>query len=274
MVQQSARIAYESHAMSAPNPFDNIVVVLCRPQKLVNIAGTIRAMKNMGLLRLRLVRPAEFDPADVEHIAHRSADVLSAMSLHDDLDDALADTLYVAGTTARTRELTTRHVTPREVAPDLLARAAYGPVALLFGSEDNGLTAEELDRCHCVLRIPTDPSYRSLNLAQAVLIVAYELWQANEQPVPPIAPSATPASAAQLEAVFDAAERALSSIDFFKSGSSTVIMRSLRGLIHRAEPDAHEAALLRAMALKTLSFLRRKGIAPGAPFDSSAPDDT
>ena len=161
------------------------MVVLCRPQKLVNIAGTIRAMKNMGLLRLRLVRPAEYDPADIEGIAHRSADVLAATTLHASLDDALADAVYVAGTTARTRELAHPSMsTPREAAPDLLARAAQGPVALVFGSEDNGLTAEELDRCHCVLRIPTDPTYRSLNLAQAVLIVAYELWQANEQPVP------------------------------------------------------------------------------------------
>jgi tRNA/rRNA methyltransferase len=220
-------------------------------------------MKNMGLLRLRLVRPAKFDPADIEGIAHRSADVLAATTLHASLDDALADIIYVAGTTARTRELATKHVTPpRAAALDLLERAAQGPLALLFGSEDNGLTAEELDRCHCVLRIPTDPTYRSLNLAQAVLIVAYELWQANEQPAPATLRSAQPADAAQLEGLFDAAERALSSIGFFKSGSSSVTMRSLRGLIHRAEPDTHEAALLKAMALKTLNFLRRKGIEP------------
>jgi TrmH family RNA methyltransferase len=251
--------------MNTPNRLDNIVVVLCRPQKLVNIAGTIRAMKNMGLLRLRLVRPAEFDPGDIEGIAHRSGDVLAAMTLHASLDDALADAVYVAGTTARTRELAPRYLTPRAAAPELLGRAEQGQVALLFGSEDNGLTAEELDRCHGVLRIPTNPSYRSLNLAQAVLIVAYELWQASEQPL--TMQATQPADAAQLEGLFDAAERALSSIGFFKSGSSTVTMRSLRGLIHRAEPDTHEAALLKAMALKTLSFLRRKGIEPGALQD-------
>src|SRR5205085_2328291 len=122
--------------MNAPSALDNIVVVLCRPQKLANIAGAIRAMKNMGLLRLRLVRPAEYDPADIEGIAHRSADVLAATTLHASLDDALADTLYVAGTTARQRELVSQHMTPREAAPDLLARAEQGPVALLFGSED------------------------------------------------------------------------------------------------------------------------------------------
>ena len=248
--------------MNEATRLDNIVVVLCRPQKLVNIASAIRAMKNMGLLRLRLVCPAEYDPGDIEGIAHRSADVLAATTLHASLDDALADTLYVAGTTARTRELAPRYLTPRVAAPELLGRTAQGPVALLFGSEDNGLTAEELDRCHSVLRIPTDPSYRSLNLAQAVLIVAYELWQASEQPAPSPRRTTQPADAAQLEGLFDAAERALWGIEFFKAASNATIMRSLRGLIHRAEPDAREAALLKAIALETLSFLRRKGIEP------------
>jgi TrmH family RNA methyltransferase len=255
--------------MNVPNRLDNIVVVLCRPQKLVNIAGTIRAMKNMGLSRLRLVRPAEYDPADIEGIAHRSADVLAATTLHASLDDALADAVYVAGTTARQRELALQQVTPRAAAPELLVRAERGPVALLFGSEDNGLTAEELDRCHCVLHIPTNPSYRSLNLAQAVLIVAYELWQAIDQPTRRASRAALPADAAQLEGLFEAMERALWGIEFFKSASSAVIMRRLRGLIHRAEPDAREAALLQAMALETLSFLRRKGIEPGMQKDES-----
>ena len=248
--------------MNAPNRLDNIVVVLCRPQKLVNIGGAIRAMKNMGLSQLRLVRPLEFNPAAIESIAHRSADVLAATTLHASLDDALADAVYVAGTTARTRELVPRHLSPREAAPELLVRAEYGPVALLFGSEDNGLTTEELDRCHCVLRIPTDPSYRSLNLAQAVLIVAYELWQAGEQPAPVSSRASQPADAAQLEGLFDATERALWGIEFFKTTGSAMIMRKLRSLIHRAEPDAREAALLQAVALRTLSFLRRNGIEP------------
>jgi tRNA/rRNA methyltransferase len=246
--------------MNSANSLANIVVVLCRPQKLVNIAGTIRAMKNMGLLRLRLVRPAEFDPADIEGIAHRSADVLAATTLHASLDDALADTLYVAGTSARVREVAARQATPRQAAPELLARARHGPVALLFGPEDNGLTAAELDRCHAVLHIPTNAAYRSLNLAQAALIVAYELRLAAEQPAPASGHLSKAADAAQLESLFEAAERALRAIEFFKTDSNAAIMRSLRGIIHRAEPDAREAALLKAMALEMLNFLRRKGL--------------
>ncbi|HNP71218.1 MAG TPA: TrmH family RNA methyltransferase, partial [Kouleothrix sp.] len=91
---------------------DNIVVVLQRPRKLVNIAGAVRAMKNMGLRRLRLVQPAEYSPYEIEGIAHRSADVLSATTIHEHLDDALADAIYVVGTSARSREAGAPPVAP------------------------------------------------------------------------------------------------------------------------------------------------------------------
>ena len=93
--------------------------------------------------------------------------------------------------------------------------------------------------------------------------MTYELWQASEQPTPVTSRATQPANEAQLEGLFDAAERALWGIEFFRTTGSALIMRKLRSLIHRAEPDAREAALLQAMALRTLSFLRRKGIEPG-----------
>lgn len=258
------------------HPLEQIVVVLYRPRKLVNIAGVVRAMKNMGLRRLRLVQPAEFSPAAIEPIAHRSGDLLAATSLHDTLDDALADAVYVAGTSARPREAGPPPAAPRALAPDLLARAAAGPVALLFGPEDNGLTNAELDRCHALMSIPADPAYASLNLAQAALLVLYELRMAAEQPAPPRPPAAPPAEAAQLQSLFGALEQALWGIEFFKAPQqAATTLRTLRGLVHRAEPAAREAALLRAIALETLSFLRRKGIEPAgqpAPADDSAAD--
>jgi TrmH family RNA methyltransferase len=250
--------------MDSPDPLDNIIVVLCRPQKLSNIGGAVRALKNMGLRRLRLVRPAEYDPAGIAGIAHRSADLLAATTIHDDLDAALADAVFVVGATARPRGMAAPTSTPRALAPELLARAAGGPVALLFGPEDNGLANAELDRCHALLSIPADPAYPSLNLAQAVLIAAYELRLAAD--LPPSAlrhPPEPPATAAQLEALFAAMEQALWGIEFFKSQTAESVLRSLRSIVHRAEPDAREAALLRAIFLETLDFLRRKGIAPG-----------
>src|SRR5262245_22123792 len=187
---------------------DNIIVVLYQPQKLANIGGAVRALKNMGLRRLRLVRPAEYDPTVIVGIAHRSTDLLAATTIHDDLDDALADAVFVVGSTARPREASARVATPRALAPELLARAAAGPVALLFGPEDHGLTNAELDRCHALLSIPTDPAYSSLNLAQAVLIVAYEIHMAADLPPPSQRQPNPPASAAQLEGLFEAMEQA------------------------------------------------------------------
>jgi TrmH family RNA methyltransferase len=253
--------------MALAHPLDNIVVVLCRPQRLVNIAGAVRAMKNMGLRRLRLVRPAEYDPADITGIAHRSDDLLAAATLHGDLDAALADAVFVAGATARPRGAALRQAAPRDLAPELLARAAEGTVALLFGPEDNGLTNAELDRCHAALSIPASPAYPSLNLAQAVLIAAYELRLAADLPPHPEGArpgreSYPPASAAQLEALFAAIEGALWGIEFFKAQRAEGIMRTIRSLIHRAAPDAREAALLKAMCVETLNFLRRNGSEP------------
>jgi TrmH family RNA methyltransferase len=236
---------------------DQMAVVLHRPQKLVNIAGVVRAMKNMGLRRLRLVQPAEYDPYDIAGIAHRSDDLLAATQIFDTLDDALADCVYVVGTSARPHTLL-RRLTPRAAAPDLLARAAHGPVALLFGPEDNGLTNADLDRCHALLQIPTDPGYASLNLAQAVLLVAYELWMAGDPP-PPAAPAQPPASAAQLERLFATAEEALWAVEFFKAHLAEGMLRTLRSLAHRAEPSAREAALLTAICMETINYLRRTG---------------
>lgn len=242
----------------------NVVVVLHRPQRVSNIGTAVRAMKNMGLTRLRLVQPVPFDPVDILGIAHRSEGILATMQIFETLDAALADALFVAGTTSRPRAATPRVLTPREAAPELLARTVEGPVALLFGPEDNGLANEDLDRCHLALAIPTDPAYPSLNLAQAVLLVAYELLLARGAPAPLRDPRPAPAATAtQLEHLFGAAERALWGIEFFKSHTAEGILRTLRGLVHRAEPDAREARLLTAMCVEVLRFLERNGVKPG-----------
>lgn len=251
---------------AATSPLDNIVVVLQRPQRLVNIAGVVRAMKNMGLSQLRLVQPAEYEPYHIEGVAHRSADLLEATRIYEQLDYALADLTYIVGTTARPRDVLPRVAAPREIAPELLARAVDGPVGLLFGPEDNGLTNSDLDRCHNIISIPTVASYTSLNLAQAVLIIAYEL-RLVEQATPTLASTrrASLASGEQLADLFEAIERALWSIEFFKSHRVTGIMRTMRSLIHRAEPDVREASLLKAMAMETIHFMKRKGITPAEP---------
>ncbi|MBU6334984.1 MAG: RNA methyltransferase [Chloroflexi bacterium] len=239
-----------------------IVVVLHRPQRLVNIAGSIRAMKNMGLSQLRLVEPAEYDAHDIAGIAHRCDDILAQARIVANLDAALADCRLVVGTSARRRDGGPAPQSPRDAAGVIRATARDATVALVFGPEDNGLSARELDRCHALIRIPTAPDYASLNLAQAVLLVCYEIAQHEPAPAPVPLRSTPPADAAQLEQLVAVIEQALWGIDFFKAHLATGMMRSVRRLIYRAAPTAREAALLTAMCRETLNALRRRDARP------------
>jgi TrmH family RNA methyltransferase len=235
-----------------------VVIVLNRPQKLVNIAGVVRAMKNMGLRRLRLVDPAEYDARDIAGIAHRSDDLLGTTEIFRDLDAALADATTVVGTTARRHGERPPPATPRDLAPELIARAQLGTVAILFGPEDNGLSNADLDRCHMLLTIPTDPGYASLNLAQSALLVCYELRLAAGAGALPAGPQrGEPASGAQLEGFFEALEQALVDVELFKNAQRESKLRTLRSLTHRAQPTVREAALLRAIAYEISHFVRR-----------------
>lgn len=174
--------------MSETIDLNNVVVILYQPQDVVNVGGVVRVMSNFGLRRLRLVEPAAFDAYRVEGIAHHTHSIIDAVERYPNLEAALADCGFVLGATARKRGTRRERLTPRAAVPLVLEAARKSsetPVALLFGREDNGLPNEALDSCHALLTIPTDPTNPSLNLAQAVLIVAYELWlaaQAQETP--------------------------------------------------------------------------------------------
>lgn len=250
---------------------DGIVVVLWETQDYVNIAGTVRAMKNFGLTRLRLVSPASWDPWRIEGIAHDTGEIVAATELHDSLATALGDCSYVVGMTARERRAKRAVARPREIAPELLQRAwdaaegRSGPVALLFGREDKGLSNEALDMCHRTCIIPTNPEHSSLNLAQAVLLMAYELWMAAEgrdQPFRDPRLAAPPATVEMLEQLFADAERALWAVDFFKSRQTESVMRTLRELVRRSDVDTREAAFLRAISIEVVKYVQRKGVLP------------
>ncbi len=243
--------------MDARDLAKHIVVVLHRPQKLVNIGGVVRAMKNMGLRRLRLVQAAEYNPTDIAGIAHRSESLLADIEHFSTLDDAIADATYIVGTTARPRTAAPL-ATPRAIAPEILRRAEAGTVALVFGPEDNGLSNVELDRCHATISVPTDPAYASLNLAQAALLVCYELRLALDVDLPPHAELSSPPSGAQLAALFAAAEAALRRIEFFKSGEADVTLRTIRQIVHRVAPDIRETALLTAISREVIRYIERQ----------------
>jgi len=165
------------------------ILVLVEPRDIVNIASAVRVAKNFGIESIRLVRPAVFDPWRIEGIAHNSADMIERIVMADSLEEALADTVFSAALTARQRSAKRRTIRPRAMAEELGARGREGPVALVAGREDAGLTNAELDCCHVLVNIPTNPGYRSLNLAQAVAIACYEAWvdrtTGGQQTAPP-----------------------------------------------------------------------------------------
>ena len=237
----------------------NVAVVLHEPQDPVNIAGTVRAMKNMGLADLRLVRPAPYDPYRLEGIAHNTRDLIDRIRVFDAFDDAARDCVRLVGFTARRRAAKWRIIDARRCAAELLEAAGDGPVAMVFGREDSGLPNEILDRMHAAVVIPTS-EHASMNLAQAVLIGAYELHLAAgdaTRVLPPPRKDAPPPTEAQLEQYFGDARRALQSIEFFKTRQMEHIMRTLRSLTGRASPDARELSLLRAMALEVINYMDR-----------------
>jgi TrmH family RNA methyltransferase len=237
--------------------FEQVRVVLYQPHDVVNIGGVARAMLNMGFGTLHLVAPAPFEAAAVERIAHRSAPLLAAARQHASLDEALADAVYVVGTTERLHGQHPIETDVRAAAATIVQRAAAGPVALLFGPENNGLDLPALDRCHTLLRLPTAPEYPSLNLAQAVLLLLYEVRMAAPPARPAAPPDPPPASSAELARLFAAWEEALHAIDFFKQRRAASLLRPLRAALLRARLNEQQAALLLAIAREVVHALRR-----------------
>lgn len=237
-----------------------IIVVLQEPQDLVNIAHVVRGMKNFGLRDLRLVNPREYEPYRVEGIAHQTQDVLARVRTFASLEAAIADCVHVVGFTARGRTAKRNLQRPRDAAAEVTALAADGPVALLFGREDKGLSNDALDRCHRIVTIPSDPAYPSLNLGHAVILMLYELALARgaeSQPFKSPRRPAEPADVAELERLFEDVARALHAIDFFKTRNVDGVMRTMRELVHRTPLDAREVKLLRAMAIEVVKYGER-----------------
>jgi TrmH family RNA methyltransferase len=263
--------------MTTDSILHRVRVVLFEPQDPVNIAAAVRAMKNMGVRDLVLVRPVEFTAYRLEGIAHDTYDIIERIRVVETLDDAVGDCVHVVAFSARRRRHKWAMATPREMAPMLLEQSADGPVAVMFGREDHGLPNEALDRANTLAMIPTT-SHASLNLAQAVLVALYELHLAAGDATRSVAPSrkaAPPPTSHQFERLFAEQERALEAIEFFKTRFRDHIMRSLRSMHYRAAPDAREIELLRAMnieVVRTMERIRRQaGLPTVVPVESDDP---
>lgn len=213
-----------------------------------NIGAVARAMKNMGLSDLMLVEPRYFPHDDATARASGAEDVLDNTRVVDSLEEALADCVFVAGASARSRSIGWPSMAPRECAARLTSECANGRVAAVFGPEKSGLTNEHLDLCHTLLTIPTDPGFSSLNIAMAVQVLTYELRVARlDDTIKPLVTESPPATGEELEHFYKHLEGVMISSGFLDPDNPRLLMRRLRRLFIKAEPDQNEINILRGL---------------------------
>jgi len=229
----------------------NVHVVLARPMYGGNIGSVCRAMKNMGLSSLRLVAPRDtVDWNEANKMALSAHDVLQARTEFPDLVSAVADCAQVASTTARPGLYRAHSYTPREWAPVFLESAREHPVALVFGPEDNGLDNEELALSTQIIRIPSSPNYASLNLSQAVLVCAYELFLATGhfQPMGEHHPEAPTAVRERMYAMWD---EMLKDVGFYDERKADHMMMAMRRIFSRGKLSVADVNILMGIARQT-----------------------
>ena len=246
-----------------------IRIVLVDTSHPGNIGAVARALRNMELEQLVLVRPKLFPHPEASARASSAEDLLAGARVEQDLAQALAGCGLVLATTSRERDQYFRVIDVRAAARRAVVEAAHSPVAIMFGSERAGLTNEELRYAHALLRIPANPAYASLNIAMAVQIVAYEILRARlelEQDGQAAAPagaeprSAPLATPAELDRLYQHLATVLEEIDFRdRTQSGGHLMKRIRRLLQRAEPDANEVNILRGILTAVQQRRRRAG---------------
>ncbi len=221
----------------------DIRFVLVRPVRAANVAAACRALKNMGLVAPVMVGspPAGLAAPEARNLAYGAWDFLDNLGAAASLEEAVGDCALVVGTSSRPLA---DAWTPRRFAEE--ARARAGPAAVVFGPEATGLTQRELDLCAVRVRVPTDDAHPSLNLAQAVLLLAYELRLAVLDA--PAADGSASAPAAALEAALGHLREALLRIGYLNQQNPDGVLAELRRLAARARPSEREVALLRGLA--------------------------
>lgn len=224
----------------------SIRIVLVGTTHPGNIGAAARAMKNMGLNDLALVNPRYFPHEDATARASGATDVLDAASVVSTLSEALTECVYVAGTSARSRAIAWPSMGPRDCAERMMLEGKKGKVAAVFGPEKTGLHNDDLDLCHTLLTIPTNPDFSSLNLAMAVQVLTYELRVASAlDSGPGFESEAPPATGDEMEYFYDHLEQVMIDLEFLNPTNPRLLMRRLRRMFIRARPDKNEANILR-----------------------------
>ena len=249
---------------------DHVTIVLHKPHYPENIGAAARAAKNMGIHRLAVIRPVNCDLTRILKMAtHVAEDIVANMDVYDDLEDALAPYQYIVGTTARTGSHRQTIKDPRKVAQELIPISQNNEVALLFGPEDRGLTNDELKHCHVLVTIPT-ADFSSLNLAQAVMVLAYEVFSAAQGEVRHFVPRL--ANHQELEGMYDHLSETLKKIHFMNPENPDYWMGSVRRFLSRIGLQAREVTIIRGVC-RQIDWYCNKRLGTEPVSDRDAPED-
>ncbi len=231
--------------MTSSVPLENISIVLVETHEPGNLGSAARAMKNMGLKRLKLVNPCQWSHSECRRLAVGAFDLVEQAPIYSSLEEALDSSSVVVGTTsARGRHQRVRLYTPREIIPIIWDYALSQEVSFVFGPERRGLSEEKLALCQYLVSIPAAAEFPTLNLAQALLILAYEMsiFQRME---PQHRPQLAPESARKR--MFDHMEQVLIQIGFLSRSNPGHIMRSIRRFLSRAELTERDIQIVRGI---------------------------
>jgi tRNA/rRNA methyltransferase len=224
---------------------DRITIVLHRPRYPENIGAAARAMRNTGIRRLSIVEPKDCDLTKILKLAtHGAMDIIEEMAVHDNLSKALSSFNYVVGTTARLGGQRQLVSTPSKLADHLISISRNNRIAIVFGPEDRGLTNEDIRFCHLLVTIPT-AEFSSLNLAQAVMIICYELLLAAKDPTNGHAPRL--ASRHELDGMYEQLKEVLVKISFINPENPDYWMNNLRRFFNRHLLRAKEVQIVRGV---------------------------
>ena len=235
--------------IKSDNLLNSVKVVLVGTTHPGNIGATARAMKNMGILDLALVEPKEF-PSDVATFRSKAAkDILEKASVHTSLEEAISECELVVGTSARGRTVPWPVLNPREAAEEMHKSSLNGKVAIVFGREDRGLTNEELGLCNFHVHIPSDPEYSSLNLSQAVQILAYEirLSYLQDRHVNKEYWDVELANNEQTERLINHMDELMQEVDFYDVKNPRKLLVRVRRFFKRSKIDVMEANIFRGL---------------------------
>jgi tRNA/rRNA methyltransferase len=238
--------------MSERIRLENIAIVLNRPRYPENIGAAARAACNMGIGRIAVVAPENCDLKRILTLAtHAASELVENMDYFDNLKTALAEYNWVIGTTARLGGQRQTVCRPAQMAENLVAISQENQVALLFGPEDRGLTNEEIRCCHQLVSIPT-ADFSSLNLAQAVMVLCYELFQAGLQE--PVIKGPRLATRSELEGMYDQVKDILVRINYIQPENPDYWMNKLRHFFTRLHLRAGEVSIIRGICRQMIWY--------------------